>query len=302
MVMVEQVFSGRFPSMGPSGTQRQMLADGRRLHLHHGPIDLILEAEGPAEAVAEAYARASRQFDGLLHELVGELEILRQPISDQSVSPEGSIAKRMVAAVSGMNCFVTPMAAVAGSVADHMLAVMNQTKALSKAVVNNGGDIAVHLTENARYRIGVAGLTSDIPNTAVIEITTQCGVGGIATSGWAGRSHSLGIADAVTVLANSAAEADAMATLIANKVDAPDSKKVIRVPAEELSPDSDLAHRLVTTHVGSLDDPERKSALELGCEEAMHFVSQERAISVYLQLQGEWRVVGRDFAKLKPRK
>ena len=87
---------------------------------------------------------------------------------------------------------------------------------------------------------------------------------GIATSGWRGRSFSLGIADAVTVLAEDAAAADAAATLIANAVDLPGHSAIVRQPANELSPDSDLGERLVTTDVGSLTAAEIEQALGRG--------------------------------------
>ena len=35
-----------------------LLPDGRRLHLQHGPIDLVIEAWGPREEVALAYRQA----------------------------------------------------------------------------------------------------------------------------------------------------------------------------------------------------------------------------------------------------
>ena len=47
-----------------------MLADGRRLHLHHGPIDLVVEAFGTKSEVEAAYEQAARFFDGVLHGLV----------------------------------------------------------------------------------------------------------------------------------------------------------------------------------------------------------------------------------------
>ena len=87
---------------------------------------------------------------------------------------------------------------------------------------------------------------------------------GVATSGWRGRSFSLGIADAVTVLATNAAPADAAATLIANAVDLPGHPAVTRVPARELAPDSDLGDRLVTQGVGPLSPREIAGALEAG--------------------------------------
>jgi ApbE superfamily uncharacterized protein (UPF0280 family) len=68
----------------------------------------------------------------------------------------------------------------------------------------------------------------------------------VATSGWrckgkGGRSFSFGIADAVTVLAGSAAAADAAATVIANAVDLPGHGAITRRPASAIDPDSDLA-------------------------------------------------------------
>ena len=73
---------------------------------------------------------------------------------------------------------------------------------------------------------------------------------GVATSGRHGRSFSLGIADAVTVLARTASQADAAATIIANAVDLPGHPAVRRMPANELQPDSDLGARPVTRDVG----------------------------------------------------
>ena len=53
------------------------LADGRRLHLQDGPIDLIVEARGSEADVRAAYDAAARRFTGLLDELCGELPLLR---------------------------------------------------------------------------------------------------------------------------------------------------------------------------------------------------------------------------------
>ena len=90
----------------------------------------------------------------------------------------------------------------------------------------------------------------------------------MATSGRHGRSFSLGIADAVTVLAADAARADAAATLIANAVDLPGHPAIARVAASELEPDNDLGSRLVTAEVGRLSADEVAQALAAGVEEA----------------------------------
>ena len=62
------------------GPQIALLPDGRRLHLRHGPIDLIIEAWGAPADVAAAYDQAARAFADVLTGLVGELSRLRQPI------------------------------------------------------------------------------------------------------------------------------------------------------------------------------------------------------------------------------
>ena len=115
--------------------------------------------------------------------------------------------------------FVTPMAAVAGAVADTVLAAIRTTPGIERAYVNNRGDIAIHLTPGQVIDIGVVPELRRPLATAALRLRHGQGIGGVATSGWDGRSFSLGIADAVTVLAASAAEADAAATLIANAVD-----------------------------------------------------------------------------------
>ena len=258
------------------------LPGGGRLHMHHGPIDLIVEAQG--EDAALAYARAAARFRTILAEICTELPGLRQPVSS-AVQFEGPTARRMQAAtLPHLPAFVTPMAAVAGSVADEILAVMREDGArLTKAHVNNGGDIAFHLNPGATIRaLGPAG---------DIVIGAQDTARGIATSGWRGRSHSLGIADAVTVVAHSAAAADAAATLIANAVDLPGHPAVSRAPACELSPDSDLGGRLVTTGVWPLSPADIAAALDRGkaCARAM----RERGVicQAVLSLGAEIRAV-----------
>src|SRR5690606_13787972 len=131
----------------------------------------------------------------------------------------GDVARRMWRACAPHAAvFITPMAAVAGAVADEILAAMLRGRPLRKAYVNNGGDIALHLAEDEHFETGIVGNLAKPKITAKASIESADGIGGIATSGWRGRSFSLGIADSVAVLAPSAAAADAAATIIANAV------------------------------------------------------------------------------------
>jgi len=252
-----------------------------RLHLQHGPIDLIIGAEGARE---DAFAAAEARFATILQELVSELPLLRSPMP---VAPKKPVARRMARAATGYSNFVTPMAAVAGAVADEVLAAMKKTS-VSKAYVNNGGDIALCLCAGT-FDIGIAGL--DASALGKVTVRAGDGVAGIATSGQAGRSLSLGIADSVTVLAASAADADVAATLIANAVDV-NAPEVVRERACDLDPDSDLGDRMVVTSYNGLALNQIKAALTAGEVFAGELVRQGRIKSAYLVLQGETRVVG----------
>ncbi|HET6931080.1 MAG TPA: UPF0280 family protein [Candidatus Acidoferrum sp.] len=244
----------------------RMLPDGRRLHLHDGPIDLIIEASGGPSAISAAYKAAARRFTTILDELCRELPLLRSQAHKDSERPRGVVARRMFAAVEPYceERFITPMAAVAGCVAQEILAAMTAAAPLERAYVNNGGDIALHLASSQSYRIGMVERPDHPSLFGSLEITAADPVRGIATSGWRGRSFSLGIADAVTVLADCAVAADAAATVIANAVDLPDHPGVARIPAREISPDSDLGDLRVTRGVEPLSQPEIDAALDNG--------------------------------------
>ena len=267
------------------------IAASGRLRLRHGPIDLIFDLVGAAGAVGRAEAAARAAFAGLLEGLVAELPYLRAPVHPDSPDPAGPVARRMLAAVRPHAAvFITPMAAVAGAVADHLRDAVLAAAPLRRVLVNNGGDIAVHLAPGACTRIAVGTVTGARP--ATITLTATDGIGGVATSGWRGRSHSLGIADAVTVLARDAASADAAATLIANAVDLPGSAAVTRRPATELSPDSDLGDRLVTVDVARLSPADRAEALRRGLDAARAMLRRDLIRGAFLCLQGDARVVG----------
>ncbi|TJW40423.1 MAG: UPF0280 family protein, partial [Mesorhizobium sp.] len=246
-----------------NGPQAHWLQDGRRLHLNHGPIDLVIEAFGDAGECRAAYGQAVARFQTILPELVAELPELRRPSSSRPRAFAGPTARRMEAAVAPLaQSFITPMAAVAGSVADEMLEALLAGRRLDRAYVNNGGDSAIHLGIGQSMTLAIAGTGHGLSDRVVLR--AEDGIRGVATSGWRGRSFSLGIADAVTVLAQTGAEADAAATLIANAVDLPGHPAVERVPARDLAPDSDLGDRLVTQGVGPLSSGEIAVALDSG--------------------------------------
>ncbi|WP_184531088.1 UPF0280 family protein [Variovorax sp. Sphag1AA] len=278
-------------------TAQRTALDGGRWHLNHGPIDIVAEAHGDAVEVAVAHEHAWRRFRTILDELVGELPLLRQPVGAECAL-RGPVAQRMWQACAPFSeGFITPMAAVAGSVAQELIGCFHRP-GIERAWINNGGDIALHLATGHSARVGLfADLarfdlrdTGPLTTDGQFEITADMPVRGVATSGWRGRSFSLGIADSVTVLAGTAAEADAAATVIANAVNV-DDPRIHRLPANECKDDSDLGDLLVTRDVEALPTSQVHRALDAGvaCAEAL----QRRGLvwSVVLVCQGQWRVV-----------
>ncbi|MFD1511311.1 UPF0280 family protein [Lacimonas salitolerans] len=264
------------------------LLPGQRLHLQHGPIDLIIGADGDR---AGAFMAATARFETVLDELVAELPLLRQPVGQR---PQNAVARRMHKACTphAYDDVVTPMAAVAGSVADEVLAAMVDAAPLTRAYVNNGGDIALHLLGSARFTVGLGGLDGTALGRVAIDADSP--VRGVATSGAGGRSLSLGIADSVTVLARSAAAADVAATLIANAVDLPGNPAIRRQPACEVQPDSDLGDRLVTVGVGTLREDEVTRALEAGLARAQAMRKRGLIEGASLMLRRQVRLVCHD--------
>lgn len=276
--------------MTPGAPQAALLADGR-LHLQHGPIDLLIEAfAAEATEIERARRQAVARFGNILATLVAELPMLRTPLGRSEPELVGPVALRMLAACWPHRAvYVTPMAAVAGAVSDEVLAAMLQGCDLRRAYVNNGGDIALHLARGESFRVGLAGI-EDARLRGLATVRAEDPVRGIATSGWRGRSQSLGIADAVTILARDAATADAAATLVANAVNV-DHPVIRRLPARSVRDDSDLGDLPVTVAVGSLPPEAIHAALESGMHTARRLQRSGLIHCACLRLQGDVRVV-----------
>jgi ApbE superfamily uncharacterized protein (UPF0280 family) len=282
--------------------QRQALGDGR-WHLQHGPIDLVIGADGDSDALAAAHEATWQRFQPLLAELAAELPTLRAPVRGPCPL-QGGVARRMWWACRPYHsAFITPMAAVAGAVAQELIGGYER-EGITRAWVNNGGDIALHLAPGAAVRVGVftdlarfdahaaaSAARGALPLDANVEIHAALPVRGIATSGWRGRSFSLGIADSVTILAPTASAADAAATIVANAVDV-DAPGIVRAPASALRDDSDLGDRLVTRAVPRLSPALVATALARGAAEARAQARAGRICAAVLSLQGSWQVVG----------
>ena len=274
---------------------RQPLPGGR-WHWQHGPIDIVAGAEGDPAAVHAAHEAAWARFQVVLRELVAELPLLKLPVEAVGGCPlQGPVARRMWhACAPHAAVFITPMAAVAGAVAEELVAFYRR-EGITRAWVNNGGDIALHLTASERFRVGLfadldqwprALATAGLAVDGVFDITHDSPVRGVATSGWKGRSFSLGIADSVTVLAATAAQADAAATLIGNAVDVA-HPGIVRRPANTLRDDSDLGAIEVTVDVPALTPAQAQLALAAGRARALDLQHAGLIVSCVITCQGQ---------------
>ena len=281
------------------GPQSSLLPNGKRLHLNHGPIDLVIEAFGDEMEIAAAYRQAVTRFQSILTELVAELELLRQPY-DEKIQFNSVVAQTMHQAISPyQGLFITPMAAVAGAVAEHILDALLVGRQLDKAYVNNGGDIALNLTGKSKFDVGMIAAITPPTLAGKLIVFSDDKIGGIATSGRHGRSLSLGIADAVCVLAATATQADVAATLIANHVNLGMHPAISRAPAYVMDPDSDLGAHLVTEDVGSLTSDEINEALKAGQIFAEKLLNRGLISAASLCLRDEMRFICRDEIKTR---
>ena len=277
---------------------RQALSDGR-WHFQHGPIDIVLQIDGDSNACEHALQTAWQRFETVLPELVREWPGLRRPVDElHDHRFDSVVAQRMHQATSALawassEGFITPMAAVAGSVAQEVLQALAMP-GVDRAYVNNGGDIALHL-QRGEWRIGVVSqlaqaLATDAASELVTDghfvISAEMPVRGVATSGWGGRSFSFGVADSVTVLAATAAQADVAATLIANAVNV-QHPSIQRRPANSLRDDTDLGERMVTVDVPSLPAALIQDALQLGLDCARGLQVRGQLHAAFLCCQGQ---------------
>jgi len=138
-----------------------------------------------------------------------------EPVTVENDAPQ--IVTEM--AEAAQKAGVGPMAAVAGAIAE---AVGSELAAFSpEVIVENGGDI--YLKSLKQRLIGIYAGKSPLTGRVGLEIEAKDTPLGVCTSsGTVGHSLSFGQADAVIVLSQSTALADAAATAIGNRINQPE--------------------------------------------------------------------------------
>ncbi len=259
----------------------QVLPDGR-VFVDYGPASMVITARRQGEPFPEAAEAAFPLIESALAEIAQALPVLRRAGGDYS-RLEGLPRVMAEAVLAAGEPTLTPMAAVAGTVAD-AVADWIFAQGADVVAVNNGGDVALRLGPGQSLRMGILPeLEGGI--SQVVTLQAEDGVGGVCTSGLGGRSLTRGIARAVTVFSRRCALADACATHLAN-CSYVASPRVHICLAGELEPESDIAGLTVVTGVDSLEEHEVRQGLEQVRREALRQLERGNLLFAAADIQG----------------
>jgi hypothetical protein len=242
---------------------REIVADGIVL-VEYGPMSMMIHAFERGRPLVHLAQEGARQAIKVLEDLAKFLPLIKKKAQQIELDERfPDVVWRMVEATQRMGePDLTPLAAVAGAASDVVADSMIQLGG-TKIIVDNGGDIAIRLTEGEMVRVGVKTEINAKNPTYVIAIDASTGIGGVATSGLGGRSFTKGIASAVTILSASASLSDAAATVVGNFTNV-DDPAITRALAEKIYPETDIAGEWVTIGVGDLSPEKIEEALNHG--------------------------------------
>ena len=226
-----------------------------------GPMRLVIRAWNKKQPQIKLARQAAEESISYLERIARCRPLLSRPIAAIEDLPQDELALSMITSTRAIGDEdLTPMAAVAGTIADAAADWLFE-RGLTKVIVDNGGDIAIRLARGERATVGVRPNVGSRFISHVISLDSNRSAWGVTTSGMGGRSFTRGIASAVTVLAENASVADAAATAVANACYVED-KGVLQLAAEKIDPNSDLTGTLITTEVGPLSEEKRRRAIE----------------------------------------
>ncbi|MBI5586409.1 MAG: FAD:protein FMN transferase [Deltaproteobacteria bacterium] len=256
----------------------------------YGPLTLTVSVWADGEPRPVMAARAAVLALEVLGELAAIQPLMKKPSGKIKNPANGpTLLSRAVQICRAISPELTGLAAVAGLTADEVLQEAVRLGA-DRVIVNNGGDVALITCADQPVRVGLK-THPEGEVTHYLEIAAEDKIGGVATSGWTGRSFSTGVADIVSVWAGDCTTADAAATWIAARTDVR-SGRVFRTPAGALDPETDIPLLKVTREVGRLTQREKKVALEKGLAEAERLVEKRIIRGAFLAVQGETRWIG----------
>ncbi len=252
-----------------------------------GPATLVVSGQKDGRPVTLDRTAVETYVGRILCDIRENLPVLKQKAARITKAEWLSeAAQRMIRAVKAIDeTTLTPMAAVAGTVADLVKEHLVGTHEFDFLSVNNGGDISVFNRPGRMMGIGIGDINRNVATPYVLKIAGG-GSFGLASSGFGGRSFTLGLADVVTVIAGTAALADAAATFIGNMTTA-DAPGIVRRKAREIDPLTDIPEEMVTVDRGDLHNGTVLAALRYGWEHAVRLKSAGVITDVLIILKGE---------------
>jgi len=258
----------------------------RGVLLDYGPMRIIIRVSEKGKSLVHLAKEGAQLAMKILEDLANFLPILKKRSLELEVDenfPE--VVRRMIEATQKMEeADLTPMAAVAGTISD-VVADYIFDKGGTKILVDNGGDIAIRLREEEVTKVGIKAEIESQRSTYLLFIDSTMGIGGVATSGLGGRSFTKGIAQAATAVAENASFADAAATLIGNSTNV-DDPTIVRILAEKVYPDTDIAGQWVTLKVGNLSQEKVGKALGNGLSKAYSILQKGLIKGAFIAFQG----------------
>jgi len=250
-----------------------------------GPMRLVIRAWNKTQPQISPARRAAEASILYLERIARCRPLLSRPWPQIKDLCDDELAQRMVTSVKTIgDGDLTPMAAVAGTIADAVADWLFE-RGLTRVIVDNGGDIAVRLAEGEKITVGVRPHVASPLISHVIRLDSSRSAWGVTTSGMGGRSFTRGIASAVTVLADNASLADAAATAVANSCFVAD-KGILQLPAEKIDPNSDLRSTLITAEVGRLSSEKILAAINNARQKADEFSQKGIIVGAFIALAG----------------
>ena len=260
------------------------LIDSESVLAECGPMRLVIRAWNKDQPLIEQARRAAEESIGYLERIARCRPQLSLPIPKIKKLPEDELALRMITSVRAIGDEdLTPMAAVAGTIADAVADWLFENGA-TRVIVDNGGDIAIRLAKDESAAVGVRPQVTSPLISHVIHLDSDRSAWGVTTSGIGGRSFTRGIASAVTVAATKAGMADAAATAIGNACFV-EAEGVLQRPAADVDPNTDLKGVSITTKVGKLRPAKIAAALNSARKQAELLSQRNIIVGAFIALQ-----------------
>jgi ApbE superfamily uncharacterized protein (UPF0280 family) len=238
-----------------------------------GPMRLVIRAWNKKQPQIKLARQAAAESISYLERIARYRPLLSRPVPEIEELPEDELAHGMITSTRAIgDKDLTPMAAVAGTIADAVANWLFEREA-TRVIVDNGGDISVRLAEGEMVNVGVRPSIRSSKVSHVLRLDSRMQSWGVTTSGFGGRSFTRGIASAVTALAASASFADSASTAIANACSVED-ENIQQLPAELIDPNTDLSGVPVTVKVGQLSRPQLLAAFDKALQRAKELVAR----------------------------